>query len=161
MNRVAGPLAAAAVLALAGCGTGATGSSAAHSSAPLTCAQQFRTWLNGPASTLGKRIRPDLDKVVAAAKLEDIPEMTSGLKTTGALARKLAAYPMPACADPAGYWTQLLGFLEAAGDNAGTSSGLGGLLLGLVPLARIPAVEKDLQAELARNAGVKGKIFSL
>lgn len=168
MNRVAGPVSAGVlVVILAGCGAAASpsgsgaGTSAAHSSSPPTCAQQFKTWLNGPVHGLGERVGPDLSKVVAAAKLEDVPEITSGLKTTGALARQLAAYPMPVCADPAGYWTQLLGFLKAAGDNASTSSGLGGLLLALAPLARIPVVEKNLQAELARNVGVKGKLFSL
>lgn len=59
--------------------------------------------------------------------------------------------PAPACADPHGYWRQILARIKAAGDNAGTASGLTGLILAEAPLKAIPALEKKLDAELKRT----------
>jgi len=60
---------------------------------------------------------------------------------------------MPGCVDPAGYWRKMLGYLKAAGDDASTSSGLGGLLAAMAPLQKVKAVENKLTAELKTNAG--------
>jgi hypothetical protein len=55
-------LAAAAAVALAGCGAAATssgnqagGAAATHTSAPLSCHQQYETWKNGPARPSASR----------------------------------------------------------------------------------------------------------
>lgn len=150
MNRIAGAAAVSAVI-LAGCGTGAP---AGQGSSPATCEQQFKAWQDSPAKATADQIKTTLGQVQAAAKILDVPQMNTGLKNAGKIARQLAAYPMPSCADPAGYWTQILGYLKAAGDNASTSSGLGAFLLAMAPLSKIPAVQANLTAELARNAGV-------
>jgi hypothetical protein len=42
------------------------------------------------------------------------------------VAGELESYPMPACADPRGYWEKILTRIQAAGDNAGADSGLSG-----------------------------------
>ena len=81
--------------------------------------------------------------------------MDAALAKLGNDAAQLEKYPMPACADPAGYWTQMLGDLKAAGDNAGATSGLGGLLTAMAPAEKVKPLETELQAELARTAGVK------
>ena len=59
---------------------------------------------------------------------------------------------MPACADPGGYWMQVLAHIKAAGDNAGSASGLGGLLLAEAPLKQVPGMEQKLTQELKRAA---------
>src|SRR5271165_1840496 len=154
---------AAAIAMLAGCGTTTTpaatrtgGTSAAaaatHSSAPPSCHQQYGKWKNGPARPLATQIERALKKVGAAAAIEDIPALNKALKDAGNIARRLAAYPMPRCADPKAYWTQMLGYLKAAGDNASTSSGLGGLLAAMAPLEKVKAVESKLGAELKKDA---------
>ena len=58
---------------------------------------------------------------------------------------------MPACADPAKYWQQVLSEVKAGGDNAGSTSGLGGMLLALEPLKKVPPLETKLSAELKRT----------
>lgn len=123
-------------------------------SGPLTCAQQYANWKTGPANAPGKQLEAAAAGISAAGKSEDIAVMDSDLKALGADAATLQAYPMPACADPAGYWSQYLGAMKAAGDNAGTASGLGGLLLAEAPLKQVPAIQSKLTAELAQTAGV-------
>lgn len=125
------------------------------SAGPLTCAQQYTAWKTGPARAGADRLKADLSAFSAAGKSEDIPEMDSGLKAMGADATAMESYPMPKCADPAGYWPQTLAAMKASGDNAGSASGLGGLILAEAPLKNAAPLESKLSAELAKTAGVK------
>ena len=155
-KRSRGPLIAgiaAAVVIVAGGGTAYALTS--HHAKPLTCAQQYQAWKTGPAHGAAQQLKTDLTAVQSAGNSEDIPQMTSALKAIGSDATTMKQYPMPACADPAGYWPQVLAELQASGDNAGVSSGLGGLILAEAPLKQVPAVEEKLSTELARTAGVK------
>lgn len=149
-------IAAAVVLAAGGTAAyklaGNTGSPPA-AARPASCKQQYASWKTGSARADGKQLTADLAKVTKASDSEDIPELTSALKTAGADAGALQAYPMPACADPAGYWGQILSRLKAAGDNAGVSSGLGSLLAAEAPLQSVPGLESKLTAELKRTTG--------
>jgi len=122
---------------------------------PLTCAQQYANWKNGPAQARGRQLANDASALSTAGKNQDIAEMDADLKAIGADAAALEAYPMPQCADPAGYWAQYLTAVKAAGDNAGTASGLGGLLLAEAPLKNVSAIQSKLTAELAKTAAVK------
>jgi hypothetical protein len=136
-----------AAYALAGHGTGS-----ASAAKPLTCKQQYDAWKTGPTHAHGMQLDADLSKVSAAGNAEDITALTSALKTAGADATTLEQYPMPACADPGGYWAQMLARIKAAGDNAGSASGLGGILLAEAPLKQVPGLEQKLTAELKRAA---------
>ena len=122
-------------------------------SAALTCPQQYQAWKTGPAKPDGVKVKNDAAALSKAG--EDIPVITSDLKTLGTDAAALQAYPMPKCADPAGYWSQYLGAMKASGDNAGTSSGLGGLILAEAPLKQVPAIQSKLTAELTKTVGLK------
>ena len=119
--------------------------------APPSCKQQYTAWKHGPALALGKKLTGALDSVQTAASSEDLPDMTAGLKTAGTAATALRRYPMPACADPHGYWNAVLARIKAAGDNAGTSSGLSGILVAEAPLQSVPALENKLDAELKKT----------
>ena len=135
-----------AAYALAGHGTGS-----ASAAKPLTCKQQYDAWKTGPARAQGKQLDADLSKVSTAGSAEDITAMTSALKTAGADATTLKQYPMPACADPGGYWNAVLARIRAAGDNAGSASGLSALILAEAPLQEVPGLEAKLTAELKRT----------
>jgi hypothetical protein len=126
--------------------------SAASAAQPLTCKQQYDAWKTGPAHAQGKQLDTDLNKVSAAGSAEDITALTSALEAAGAEAGVLERYPMPACADPHGYWGQVLAHIKAAGDNAGSASGLGGILLAEAPLKQVPGLEQKLSAEMKRAA---------
>ena len=152
---------AAAVLSLAACGTtsvpSSAGSPAAKATAsPMTCLQQYQAWRKGPARGAAKKLVAALKEVSAAGSVEDIPGITAALKKGGKTAVVVDRYPMPRCADPAGYWPQLLARVRAAGDNAGAGSGLSSLLLAEMPLKAVPNLERKLSAEVHRTTGFKG-----
>ena len=135
-----------AAYALADHGTGS-----ASAAKPLTCKQRYDAWKTGPARAQGKQLVADLSKVSAAGSAEDITAMTSTLKTAGTDATTLEQYPMPACADPHGYWVQMLARVKAAGDNAASASGLSALILAEAPLQQVSGLETKLTAELKRT----------
>jgi hypothetical protein len=118
---------------------------------PRPAKQQYSAWKHGPALAPGKRLVAALNAVQSAGTSEDIPAMTAALKTAGSAAVDLGRYPIPACADPHGYWGAVLARIRAAGDNAGTASGLSGLILAEAPLKDVPGLEAKLDAELKRT----------
>jgi hypothetical protein len=146
-------LAPAAALALAACGSSGNGSPSA--APPASCHQQYETWKAGPARDAAKSLVAQLHAIQAAGTASDIPRLTAALKAAGRAAASAASYPMPHCADPHGYWEAILTRIRAAGDNAGSASGLGGLLLAMVPLKEVPAIEHKLGAELEQTVHVK------
>ena len=126
----------------------ATAAAATHAAAAPSCKQQYHAWRYSPA---GKKLKADLGVVASAGDTDDIPVLLAALKTAGADAAAMENHPAPVCADPHGYWKQILVRLRAAGDNAGTANGLTGLLLAEAPLKAIPSLEKKLAAELKRT----------
>ena len=158
------PAALAAVMLAAGCATttaptttvratAGPATAAAHAAAAPrpSCTQQYTAWQHGPARATGKKLGNALTAVQDASGNSDLPALTSALETAGADAAAARPYPMPACADPAGYWGQMLAHIRAAGDNAGTASGLSALILAEVPLKAVPGLEAKLGAELKRT----------
>lgn len=137
----------AALVAAAGGGTGyaLAGNGAAK---PLTCQQQYHNWRNGPAKGVAQGLKGDNAALTSAGNSEDIPAMDAALKKLGDDAAALEAYPMPACADPHSYYPQMLADFKAAGDNAGTNSGLGGLMLAMGPAQKAETLSSKIDAEL-------------
>lgn len=155
--------AAIAVAVLAGCGTTTTpaaghttgGAAAAHSSAP-SCHQQYEAWKYGPARAIVKhQLAAALKAVAAAGSVQDLPKMQAALKRTGRVAAELAAYPIPRCADPKGYWPHVLALLQAAGDNASSGNGLAAIMMAVAPLREVKSFENKIGAELRKTAGIK------
>jgi len=135
-------------------GSATAGSTGATAGAGIaSCHQQFVAWQNGPAKSLGEQIVPALEQVEAAASVDDVPSLTSTLRQAGKLAPQLQAHPMPTCADPKGYWRQILAALTAAGDSASSAHGLTALLAAVTPLEKISLVETQLSTELTSTAG--------
>jgi hypothetical protein len=55
----------------------------------------------------------------------------------------VAAAPLPKCSDPNGYYGELLARIKAAGDNARSASGLGGIQLALAPLKSVKGNQQE------------------
>ena len=154
---------ALALLALAGCGTATSSTppaAPARSASPaaataVSCRQQYETWKHSPAALAAvHRMEAMLKRVESAASAMDVPAMSAALHRAGRSAAALSTqYPIPRCADPHGYWPQLLAHVTAAGDNAASGSGLSALLLAEAPLQGVPGIEKRLTAELNRTVG--------
>jgi hypothetical protein len=121
----------------------------------VKCSQQYRAWKTGPARPVARKFDAALRRFTVAANADDIPLMIARLRKVGPLAARLAAYPMPRCADPAGDYGQLLTRLQAAADNVRSASGISAIMLANVPLKAVPGIERRLSAELRRDAGVK------
>jgi hypothetical protein len=80
------------------------------SSAPVTCRQQYQAWKTGPANPLAKDLAARLNVLDFAG--------------AGAAAARMQAYPIPACADPAHYYTKLLTDVQRVG-NTGIIGAMG------------------------------------
>lgn len=142
-------LAVLSAAAVAACGT----SSSHAASKPLTCVQQYHAWIDGPAGHLFGRLGSAADKASAASDADDVPRTIAALELAATDARAAAADLPPRCADPAGYYRLAMTDTEAAGDNAGTSTGMSGLTLAQVPWRRAEAALGKLHAELKRTVG--------
>lgn len=160
------PLAAAAagaLVALSACsshsaatpaGAAASPSAAVHSAAtpsasaaPVNCPQTYAAWRHGHA----KKFVSAIDAVDSASRTQDSAELSAALKKARSAVAKAARYPMPACADPRGYWTALLMHVNAAAGSAHSASGRASIA---VALKGIATLQHELGAELKRTAGV-------
>ena len=127
MKGLALTVAGAAAIALTAC-THATTHSAAPTShrassskpiAPVSCSQQYRTWNHGE----GKGVMDALKAVTSAASARDARVLTAALHQATPAVAKAAKHPIPACADPSGYWNVLLMHVNAAvASKASTSN---------------------------------------
>lgn len=147
----------AAGLTLMACGSGGGSAAPAESgggvaaSASPSCMQQYRVWSSGPAHAAGENLTAALNILQAASSASDIGATSAALKRAGVAARTLAQSPIPACADPRGYWRAVLVGIQDAADNAGTSQGQEALTAAGVALKRMPVLERKLAAELRRT----------
>ena len=143
-------LAAVTAVSLTACGTHTTAdtTTSAPSATPASCHQQYKAWKTGPAGTEAKKLVSALKSVQSAGASADLVLISSGLKRTGRIAHQLQGLPMPACADPKGYWTRMLADIRASGDNAGIASGLMGLIAAEVPLKKVRPLTTKLGAEI-------------
>ena len=64
-----------------------------------------------------------------AAHNQDAAKLAAALNQAGAAARWLSATPPPRCADPQGYYRQMLAKATTAADSAKASTGLSALIL--------------------------------
>jgi hypothetical protein len=116
MKVLAIAAAGAAAIGLAAC-THATTHNAATAShgastplAPVSCTQQYRSWTHGD----GKGVMDALNSVTSAAAARDARVLTTALHQAAPAVDTAARHPIPACADPMGYWNVLLMHVNAA-----------------------------------------------
>ena len=147
MRCLALAAAGAAVVGLAACSQ-TTAPTAAPASprtvtpaAPVSCSQQYDTWEHGH----GKGLVATLDAVSSADTAGDTHVLTATLKNAGPTVARAARYPMPACADPRGYWSVLLMHVNAAAASGGSASSVRAAMM------NVPKIEHELIAELKRT----------
>lgn len=147
--------AAGALIALAACSSQAHPAAApvhqvtdTHPAVLVNCPKEYNIWKHGPA----KKLVGTLSVVDSASTTGDMPALVTALKQAGPAVDKAARYPIPACADPKGYWTALLMHVNAAESSKGTGVGSASITLAL---KGVPKLERELNAELKSTAGVK------
>ncbi len=160
MKRIALPVLAAALAGLTACTSGTAPAAPAASTAaasPATpaaatpaathpvsaaqCRQQYGTWQQGP----GKGLIATLGTIGAAGAAGDTGALRVALRNAGPALTRAASHPLPACADPKGYWTVLLMHVSAA---AGTKSAAALTMA----MNGVPVLIRELTAEL-QHAG--------
>lgn len=152
MKPLALAAAAGAALVLAACSQSHTTAmpskhaNVSHQAVALVnCPLKYNAWKHGPA----KRLLAALDTVESASSSGDTPALTAALKKAGPAVASAARYPIPACADPKGYWTALLMHVNAAASARSTSGSAS-----ITPALRaVPAIEHKLRAELKTTTG--------
>jgi hypothetical protein len=123
MKRLGLAVAGAAVMALTACGGGGSSSPGAKSAtyhAPVSCQVQYRTWMHGQ----GKSVMGALNGVSSAASAQDHRALSSALQRAKPAVARAAQHPIPACADPRGYWDVVLMHVNAAATSKGSASGV-------------------------------------
>ena len=139
MKRIIPVVAVAAVAGLTACShTAAAPASHPSVHVPVSCSQQYNTWNHGP----GKGLIAALDAISSAETVGDTRVLTVTLKKTRSAVSSAARHPVPACADPRGYWDVLLMHVTAAAANVGSASNVHAALQG------VPKIEHELTAEL-------------
>jgi hypothetical protein len=109
---------------------------------PVSCSQRYNTWTHGQ----GKGLIAALDAVSSAETAGNTKVLTATLKNTRLAVSWAARHPVPACADPMGYWDVLLMHVTAAAANVRSASSMRAAMKG------VPQIEHELTAELKQTA---------
>ncbi len=145
MKRIALAVAAAAVAGLTACShTAAPAAAPAHHKkviVPVSCRQQYNAWQSGQ----GKRISATLDAVGSAETVGNTHVLAVALKKAGPAVARAARHPVPACADPMGYWNVLLMHVNAGAASTGSISSM------QAAMKDVPRIERQLAAEVKRT----------
>ena len=148
LKRIALAAAGAAVvgLGLTACSQAAapTAAPAKHVTAapavPVSCGQQYQTWAHGR----GKGVIAALNAVSSAGTAGDSHALKVALRKAKPAVARAAHHPLPACADPRGYWNVLLMHVNAAAASGGSRSSM------RAALTDVPRIEHALTAEVRR-----------
>jgi hypothetical protein len=108
---------------------------------PVSCSQQYHTWKHGT----GKGLIAALNDVSSAAAASDPHVLTVALKKAKPVVARSADHPIPACADPRGYWEVLLMHVSAAASTKGSAATVRAAMQG------VPKIEHQLTAEVKQT----------
>jgi hypothetical protein len=105
---------------------------------PVSCSQKFQAWDRGAGSGLIATFHT----VSVAATAGDLKVLKVTLKKAKPAVARAASHPVPACADPRGYWSVLLMHMSAAVASTGSVSSM------RAAVKDVPKIEQALTAEL-------------
>jgi len=141
LKRIIAVVAVAAAAGLTACTNTAAPAAAPASPSvrvPVSCSQQYNTWEQGQ----GKGLVAALNAVSSAETVGDTQALMATLDKSKPAIATAARHPMPACADPRGYWDVLLMHVTAAAATKSSASGVQAAMQG------VPELEHQLTAEL-------------
>ena len=148
MKCLALAAACVAIVGLTACShnTAPTAATASHATVTpiptVSCNQQYSTWKHGQ----GKGLLDALNAVSSAETAGDAHVLTVALKKARPAVARAAHHPMPACADPMGYWSVLLMHVNAAVASTGSASSV------RAAMKDVPKIEHKLVAEVKHTA---------
>jgi hypothetical protein len=146
VKRIVLAAACAAAAGLAACSQAvtpaATPASHRNPPVPVSCSKQYDSWQHGP----GKGLIAALHAVSTADTAGGTHVLTAALQKARPAVARAARHPVPACADPMGYWDVLLMHLSAATAGGSSASSARAAMTG------VPKIEHELAAELRHTA---------
>jgi len=83
-----------------------------------------------------------LNAVSSADTARDTHVLTAALRKARPAVARAARHPVPACADPRGYWSVLLMHVSAAAASTGSAASV------RAAMTNVPKIERNLIAEL-------------
>jgi len=130
----------AALAGLAACSSSAAPAAApGNAPVPVSCAQRYQAWEHGQ----GTGVIAALQAVSVADTAGSAKILTAALAKAKPTVARATRYPVPACADPRGYWNVLLMHVGAAVASAGSSPSSA-----RAAMKDVPRIENELTAEL-------------
>jgi hypothetical protein len=105
---------------------------------PVSCGQQYETWNHGQ----GKGLIAALGSLSSAETVGNTRVLAASLTRTRPAISWAASHPVPACADPAGYWNVLLMHVTAAAASTRSASTM------LAAMHDVPKIDHQLTTEL-------------
>lgn len=147
MKRIAHVAIFGAVVGLAACSSpAAPGASPGHNASspvvPVSCSRQYHAWSHHQ----GKGLLVALRAVGSAETTGGTHVLMAALRKAKPAVARATRHPIPACADPRGYWAVLLMHVNAAvGSKAAASSVR-------AAMKDVPQIEDKLAAELKQTA---------
>jgi hypothetical protein len=104
----------------------------------VNCSQQYHAWKHGP----GEGLIAALHAVSSAGVATDTHALTVSLKHARLVVARATRHPLPACADPRGYWSVLMMHVNAAAASTASASSA------RAAMRDVPMIERELTAEL-------------
>ena len=148
MKRIALATVGAAVVGLTACSNTAAPAAAPASHGatsvartPVSCGQQYTTWMHQH----GKGLIAALGAVSSAQTAGDARVLTITLRRARPAVTLAARHPVPACADPRGYWDVLLMHVSAAAAARHSPSSV------RAAMKDVPKIQRQLTAELKQT----------
>jgi hypothetical protein len=112
------------------------------------CRQLYQAWENGPAKPEISQFLTALGALLTADSGSSIPATTAAAEKAAQAAGQLTGAPVPACADPAGDFAEIISTVRAAAAGAGPANSQSAAALALEPLKGLPALEAGFTAEV-------------
>ena len=141
MKRIALVAVAAAVAGMAACTHAAPAAAPAGlggARVPVSCAHRYQAWEAGP----GKGVIPAIGAVGKAGTTGNSQALSAALNAARPAVARGTRSPVPACADPRGYWDVLMMHVNAAVTSKGSASST------RPALQDVPKIKDQLTAEI-------------
>lgn len=139
MKRTIVAAVGAALAGLTACSSAAAPAAApGNAPIPVSCTQKYQTWEHGQGAGLVTAIHT----VSVASTAGSARVLAAALNKAKPDVARAARYPVPACADPAGYWDVLLMHVSAAAASTRSVSSM------RAAMQDVPKIYGQLAAEL-------------
>lgn len=117
------------------------------------CKQLYQAWKDGPAHAALSQFLTALGAVPEINSGTNIPAAAAAAEKAEQSAAQLAGFPVPACADPAGYFAKIVSTVDTAAAGAGTATSQSAAAQALAPLNGLPTLEAEFTDEVNTATG--------